>query len=378
MSVRQALATFRSVANNPHWLIAYSAGADSVLLLDLAIEAAHSRPKTSVTAFYLHHYSTAIEPERQRAIACSVSRATQMLGERFVFCEMRSDITPRAQRLRRSWEHTASLVRRRHLERLSYRLGTAQVFTGHQLSDYAETLQLRAERRIPSSAWPVLSVHDPITGFLRPLAYFTREQVRSLAHERGLTWFEDPSNSDTTVARNRVRAEQNKPAVENLPAGSVEEKSPQLLRTHPREMRMSATEWLSLAPLARARTIYHAWQQLGIVKKFTRNDFVRALRLPFSRPPFFAHTEVFAEGEFIVFRRGLGSMALSQPATPLGIRGNSVTRSVTLRQPYGHKAVTKIFSERRLSPRQRRLTWLETGERPHEALRIFFPDGDVL
>ncbi|MFZ5629089.1 MAG: ATP-binding protein [Spirochaetota bacterium] len=379
MSFRQALATFESAAQNPHWLIAYSAGADSTLLLDLAVAAAQKLPKTRVTAFYLHHYSTAIEPERQRAIAFCTGRAKQMLRERFVFCERRCDITPRARCLRRSWEHTASLVRRRHLDRLSHRLGGAQVFTGHQLSDYHETLQLRAERGIPRSGWPDLSVQDNATGYLRPLAHCTREQVRSLARERGLVWFEDPANSDTAMARNRLRAEQTTPEQESMPAAGGEPKDQALLlRVHPREMRSSSVEWLGLAPAARARSIYLAWQKLGIVRKFTRNDFARAARLPFSLPPFFAHTEILPEGEFIIFRRGLGSMKLNAPATHRGLRGDAVTRSVTLRQPYGHKAVTKIFSERRLSPRQRRLTWLETADRPHEALRIFFPDGAVL
>lgn len=378
MSLRQALATFESALNNPHWLVAYSAGADSVLLLDLAVEAAHSRPQTQVTAYYLHHYSGAIEPERQRAISCSFSRAKEKLGERFEFCERRRDITALAQRLHRSWEYTASLVRRKELKRLSARLGMAQVFTGHQLSDYAETLQLRAGRRIPQSAWPLLSVHDPVTGFLRPLAYCTREQVRTLAQDRGLIWYDDPSNNDMAIARNKLRAAQAQPAWENLPAMTAALKTPQLEQVHPRELRLSAAEWLSLTPQQRARIVYRAWQRLGIVKKFTRNHFARAARLPFSLPPFFAHTEVTGKIEYIVFRRGLGSMALRAPATERGVRGDAVTRSFTLRQPYGHKSVTKIFSERRLSPRQRRLTWLETGEHAREVLRIFFPDGAVL
>ncbi|HNE18725.1 MAG TPA: ATP-binding protein [Turneriella sp.] len=379
MSLRQALATFASVAHKPHWLIAFSAGADSVLLLDLAVEAALRSADIRVTAFYLHHYSTPVESERRRAISFMASRARQLLGDRFAFCELSSDITMRAHRLRRSWEHTASLVRRRHLERLARRLGGAQVFTGHQLSDYRETLQLRAERCVPRSAWPALSVHDSNTDFLRPLAFFTREQVRAFARDRGLSWFEDPSNSDTSIARNRLRATE-QPG-ENIlvpPEHCTDTSQPKPRRVHPREMRMPETEWRNLAPVMRARAVYQAWQQLFIVKRFTRNDFARAQRLPFSLRPFFAHAENFPEGEFIVFRRGLGSMSLNSRATQNSMRGDAITRAVKLRQPYGHKAVTKIFSERRLSPRQRRLTWLEMADSPNEALRIFFPDGAVL
>ncbi len=379
MPLSQALDIFASAADNNHWLIAFSAGADSVLLLDLAVEAALRTASTRVTAFYLHHYPTRIESERRRVIDFMASRARQLLGDRFTFRDLASDVAVRAHRLRRSWEHTASLLRRRHLERLAHELGGAQVFTGHQLSDYAETLRLRAERGIPSSAWPALSIQDIATGFLRPLAFFTREQVRALALERNLRWFDDPSNQDTSFARNRVRAE-------IQPGGlgadwrqyAADNGQPMPRRVHARELQMPATAWRNLSPVMQARTIYRAWQQLAIVKRFTRNDFARAQRLPFSLPPFFVHTEMFSDGEYVVFRRGLGFMALSSPRTGSMLRGDAATRSVKLRQPYGHKSVTKIFSERRLSPRQRRLTWVEMSDNGNEALRIFFPDGAVL
>ncbi len=379
MSDRQALATFVSASETPHWLVAYSAGADSTLLLDLALEAAAALPHVQVTAFYLHHYPTTTEPERTHAIEFMKRRAKQLLGERFSFCEMRSDITRRSLRLRRSWEHTASLVRRRHLVRLAEELGGAQVFTGHQLSDYVETLQLRAERRIPQEAWPSLSMQDSITGFQRPLAALSRSQVRALAGKRKLLWYEDPSNSDTRIARNRLRNLQDHGDLHvQHDAPGQRNNQPPLVRVHPRELRMPAAEWYQLANVAQARLVYYAWQLLFVVKRFTRNDFARAQRLPFSLPPLFVHAERLADGEFIIFRRGLGVFRQSAPVAENCLRGDAVTRSVTLRQPYGRKSVTKLFSERGLSPRQRRLTWVQMHSECNEAVRIFFPDGAVL
>lgn len=377
MSLRRALAAFETASQNDHWVIAYSAGADSALLLDLALAAASKLPQVRVTAVYLHHYGTELESERKRVIDFSTGRAKQMIGQRFSFCELRRDTARLARRLRRSWEHTASLWRRRQLERLSARLGGAQVFTGHQLSDYAETLQLRAERGIPASAWPLLSAHDAVTGFIRPLAYCTRRHVRSVVRQRRLAWYEDPSNSDLAIARNRLRQHARHVSKPALP-GSVAQTNELLLRVHPREMRMPMAVWSGLTPVARARAIHQAWRQLSVVKKFTRNDFARAQRLPFSLPPLFVHAELMPEGEWIIFRRGLGAVPLNRQATPRGLRGDRVTRALTLRLPFGKKSVAKLFSERRLSCRQRRLTWIETGDGQNEALRVFFPDGAVL
>jgi len=379
MSERQALAIFRSASGTPHWLVAYSAGADSTLLLDLALEAAAALPQVQVTAFYLHHYPTPTEPERRQAMDFMTRRAKQLLGERFMFCVMQSDIARRSKRLRRSWEHTASLVRRRHLVRLAEKLGGAQVFTGHQLSDYTETLQLRAERAIPQEAWPSLSVQNSTTGFQHPLATLSRAEVRALAEERKLLWYEDPSNSDTSIARNRLRIRQ-KPEDFGMQhkAPPQENNRPEPLHVHRRELRLATSEWRKLAPVAQARIVYHCWQKLAIVKRFTRNDFARAQRLPFSLPPFFVHTERLADGEFVIFRRGLGALRRLVPPAENCLPGDAVTRSVTLRRPYGHKSVTKVFSERKLSPRQRRLTWIQMHSPSNEALRIFFPDGAVL
>jgi hypothetical protein len=211
------------------------------------------------------------------------------------------------------------------------------------------------------------------------LALLTREQVRALARNRGLRWFEDPANSDTAIARNRLRVGVESNTSVFLPTEPLNENSlPWAKRLHARELRMPMTQWLKLTPVMRARAVHRAWQQLAIVKRFTRNDFARAQRLPFNLPPLFVHTERLAEGEFVIFRRGLGVFWRSLPPAENCLPGDAVTRSVTLRRPYGHKSVTKVFSERKVSPRQRRLTWIQMHNQRNEALRIFFPDGAVL
>jgi len=114
---------------------------------------------------------------------------------------------------------------------------------------------------------------------------------------------------------------------------------------------MPVQEWSALNHAARAKTLFTAFKQLAIVKKFTRNHFARAHKLPFAIPPFFAHLEK----DYVVFRRGLGSsVALGCAQSEPYIRGNAATRSLKIALPYGKKSVVKIFSEKKLSPRERR------------------------
>lgn len=378
MPLTQALAVFTEHAKTPHWIVALSGGADSALLLELACVKASELGNVYVTAFYLHHYPTPLERERQRVLNFLAARAQRMLQDRFRLLTAQCDITARAARLGRSWEHAASLIRRRALEKLARQNDKAIIFTGHTLSDYFETLQLRKERRIPESAWPQPCAHDEATGFCRPLYYMSRDEVRHHARARGLLWFDDPTNADFAIARNRIRhaLHAGMPARPGMLPKRGESVMPTFLKVHWRELRLAHADWSKLDSVARARLVYRAWQKLGIVKRFTRGDFARARRLPFALPPYFVHEEEIAGTRWIIFRRGLGATTSGNFFPPKNsLRGDEITRALKIRMPYGRKSVTKILSERKLSPRQRRLTRILLNPSGDAAIVIYFPEG---
>lgn len=380
-----------------HWVVAFSGGADSLLLLSLCADVLKTKNKSSLTALYLHHYSNPIEAER-RAVFDKITRTlTVLLGDRFRFVSETADIEKITSRLKYSWEHTASLVRRKRLALLSEKKESCRVMTGHNLSDYYETLALRRKRKIPQSAWPPLTEYDPTDGTMRPLARLDRKTVRALAQERSLLWYEDPANADTRFLRNTVRQAMgsgaqnvititnadNAPNVititnQNAPQNVI---TPPFLRVGPRELRLRTAQWTPLPPSAQARLVYTAWKKLRIANRFTVNDFNRARLLPFCLPPYFVHHERENTDNYIVFRRGLGerinvvaSLDLSRENENC-LRGDRVTRSLTIQKSYGRKSVAKIFSELRLSSRQRRLTWVLLTEDKKNALQIYFPEG---
>jgi len=356
----QGLAVLSRAAQNQDCIIvAISGGADSLLALNLTCDAASAMPQTQVIAWYLHHYSSDIEPERKAVLDAAALRSHKRLPNRFTFVTAKADIERIRRRLHTSWEHAASLTRRRRLRLLADRqtcteYKPAPVVTGHNHGDFEETIRLRLVRRIPEEAMPRAAFVDETTNCLRPLAFSTRDEVRAMASERGINWFDDPSNTDLRFARNRIRHD-------GFSAGESMQRErpdlPCLKRVTARELRIGAADFDMLQARDRARVVFTAYRQLAIAQRFTRNHFERAQRLPFALRPFFAHLESRNGTEHIIFRRGLGErLTLPENAQAHYIRGDKATRGMLMPTPYGHKSLAKIFSELRLSPRQRRQT----------------------
>jgi hypothetical protein len=328
--------------------------------------------------WYRHHYTHDLEAGRRQ-----VFTETRLRYPQAEWLEEKADVTKVAGRLHYSWEHTASLIRRKRLLRLRRRIPEAAVVTGHHYSDYLETLALRRDRKIPEASLPALSDVDDVTGFLRPLYNMTREEIRDEVNALGFSFYEDPANEDLKFARNRVRK------THPLSPSLTKRGGKALPLLFPREggrgdefiheLRLPFPKWNVLGKAEKARTLFLAFRRLAVVRKFTRNHFSRAHRLPFNLPPFFAHAERISGADWVVFRRGLGqSVSLPEREASDCIRGDAVTRKVTLRKSFGRKSVAKIFSERALSPRQRRrtLVYLAAGSH-YEALRIAYPDGSI-
>lgn len=357
------------------FIVAFSGGADSVLAVHRAIHTG-----TPVTIWYLHHYETAIESER-----LAVFEAVRKKYPQIKWLEAKADVSRLAKRMGYSWEHTASLVRRKRLMRLGWQTPGARIVTGHNYSDYLETLALRRERKIPEDFMPTLSEHDETTGFWRPLYQMNREEVHQEVIALGLPFFDDPENQDEKFARNRLRK-----LLAFIPKepvnGQERAKAPVILKParQPlgmlRELRVNSGAWSQLSPADKARTVFSAFRHLAIVRKFTRAHFSRAQRLPFTLPPFVAEMENTTDETFVIFRRGLGDgIKLPQPLPAPYLRGDQVTRKTRIAQKYGHKSITKIFSEKKLSLRQKRLTlvYLKDAARTN-AGSIMFHDGTTM
>jgi tRNA(Ile)-lysidine synthase len=157
---------------------AVSGGADSLALLVLASETG-----CDVTAVHVDH---GLRPGSAEE-AGLVKAAAKKLGSDFL--AVRADVAPGP-----NLEARARAARKAALPQ-----GAA---TGHTMDDQAETVLLRLLRGTGPDG---LGAMRP--GPEHPILSLRRNETRTITADAGLNAFEDPSNQDRSIWRNRVRHE---------------------------------------------------------------------------------------------------------------------------------------------------------------------------
>ena len=106
---------------------------------------------------------------------------------------------------KRGWgiEEAARKIRYDFLTRVAKKTNSSAILTAHHLEDNAETVLMQLLRGT-ARATGIPARRDRI---LRPLLEISKRELEAYLLERGLTWHEDSSNTDTTYTRNWVRLE---------------------------------------------------------------------------------------------------------------------------------------------------------------------------
>ena len=180
-------------------VVAVSGGSDSVALAHLLREvAAAGELQVAGVAHFNHQLrETADRDER------FVRDAAEALGWP-TFAD-RADVAARARRERRSIEDAARTSRHEFFERAREHFHAAVVALGHTRDDQAETFLLRLLRG--AGARGLASMHPRHGAIVRPLLACRRAELRAYLAGRHVAFVEDESNRDTSIPRNRVRAE---------------------------------------------------------------------------------------------------------------------------------------------------------------------------
>jgi tRNA(Ile)-lysidine synthase len=166
-------------------LILLSGGADSVCLLDVAIEL-----EAGVSALHVNYGLRPGADEDERFCRDLCDR----LGVPLTVERAGAPPQGNAQAWARDLRYAAAEG-----------IADGDYATGHTLSDQAETVVYRLAT---SPGRRALLGMEPRRGRLvRPLLEATREETREWCRTRGLEWREDPTNEDTYYARARVRHE---------------------------------------------------------------------------------------------------------------------------------------------------------------------------
>jgi tRNA(Ile)-lysidine synthase len=86
-------------------------------------------------------------------------------------------------------------------------LGVTHVLIAHTADDLAETLLMRLGREAGLDGLAAMRERWVADGviWLRPLLAFGREELRTYLRNRGVTWSEDPTNTDPAYDRARIR-----------------------------------------------------------------------------------------------------------------------------------------------------------------------------
>jgi len=202
----------------PAYLVAFSGGADSRLLLALTAEAAQ-KSGARLYAAHLHHGIRGDEADRDEAFC---RRVCAELGVP-LFTE-RADVPTRAAASGRSIELEAREARYEFFARLMARENIPVLLTAHHADDNLETVLFRLLRGSGTRGMGGIPYERPLPGRLtdgtpcrgtscrgttcrvaRPLLDYTRAEIEAELASRGLDYVTDSTNASPDHTRNRLR-----------------------------------------------------------------------------------------------------------------------------------------------------------------------------
>lgn len=176
--------------------VACSGGLDSISLLHAACTAAQACGFTPI-ALHIDHGLNA----DSAAWAAQVAATAAHYGAAFA-SERVTGLSPNMPSL----ENAARIARHAALARLCAAHGIQTLLLAHHANDQAETVLLNLLRGsgLGGVGMPAARTVGGTT-WLRPWLAVPRSEIEAYAAQHGLSWVEDPSNTDQTLRRNAVR-----------------------------------------------------------------------------------------------------------------------------------------------------------------------------
>ncbi len=171
-------------------VVAFSGGADSTFLIWMAHHLVRLRGVEPVAA-YLNHGQRPDAPEEEAHVRSVLAtwRHPWVVGRLRVQVE-------------RNMEHVLRRYRYRFLTRVRRHVGARFILTAHTAEDMVETLLLQMARGGGGTFTGIPLCHRQV---LRPMLLLSRREIRRALGDAGIPWYEDPSNRDPRMLRNRFR-----------------------------------------------------------------------------------------------------------------------------------------------------------------------------
>ena len=178
-------------------LVAFSGGVDSGVLTSALLEL---KRFFKIERLALAHFNHRLRDTAERDEEFCKKQADSLGLEIFVGSE---DVGRIAREKKANLEETARELRYSFLRRIKEEKGFDLIATAQHLNDLMETVILWLIRG--SGLEGILGFSPSEGDVVRPLFSATRKEIEEYARAMNLRWVEDPSNSDPTFVRNRIR-----------------------------------------------------------------------------------------------------------------------------------------------------------------------------
>ena len=189
-------AQIQDLLSRPRWLVAYSGGLDSTVLLHLLWTLLKDRPEPALLAVHVHHGLSDRANSWQHHCQAQCSELGISFQSVSVAIAERPPQGLEAAARQARYDALHSLLRPRDA-----------LFLGHHRDDQVETVLLRLFRTSGVEGLAGMAPRSEQAGGLRvrPLLDVPRAQLRRYARAHGLRWIEDESNADRRYSRNFIR-----------------------------------------------------------------------------------------------------------------------------------------------------------------------------
>lgn len=183
-------------------LLAFSGGADSVALLDML-----QKEQASGAPILLAHVNHGIRGEEALRDRAFCEKVAHDRGLEIAILDV--DVPSLAKEKGQSLEEAAREVRYTFFADLMRERSIPVLLTAHHADDHLETVLFRIARGTGLSGLAGIAPIRPFADghLVRPLLGFTKAEILHYCQERGLDFVTDSTNTDTTYARNRIRAD---------------------------------------------------------------------------------------------------------------------------------------------------------------------------
>ncbi|RUM49134.1 MAG: tRNA lysidine(34) synthetase TilS [Hydrogenothermus sp.] len=192
----KAISDFNLISPDDNLLIAFSTGVDSSVLLHLILKFKNYLNIREVAVAYFNH-SIRKQSDEEELFVKELSKKLEIKA-----FTKKEDLFSYAKKNKLSLEEAGRNLRYKFFTEILHKEGFNKVATAHHLSDLAETMVL----------WFLQGSKNGLKGFkpkegniIRPMIYITKDEIYEYAYENKIRFFEDITNEDETILRNKVR-----------------------------------------------------------------------------------------------------------------------------------------------------------------------------